>query len=328
MKNTKMGLLVLLIMLLIYSTAVNAATKKQVRFLGLGEASCRAIGMGEAFVAVSDDASAVFWNPAGLAQIPSGKRYGDFMIKANLRNETTYDSLAFSGQSYEDDNNVDFTIGDYLQNRMKAPKAERKVNYNYAFGIIGINGEDNYQNTNIMFAAAKAFNTSFDKKQSKLAGGIKFRYSDYSNYMDNNNQLESFHESSIGFGALYSYSDFLNIGLTIDNAFKNSIYDIPTIVSIGFAFKIDPTTTVDADGFNLVDSKSLNNSNQNNTEFRIGVEKSFLNDDLTLRFGSKNGNLNLGFDMKVTENFDISYAYMGDYNSNVNQHFVGGRVTF
>jgi len=327
MKNTKMGLLILLIMLLICNISANAEVKQQVRFLGLGEASTRAIGMGEAFIAVSDDSSAVFWNPAGLAQIPSGKRYGEFMVKANLRNDLAYDSLSFSGQSYENNSDVDFTIGDFLENKMQTPKGERKVNYNYAFGVIGVDGKDNYQNTNIMFAASKAFDALFSKKQAKLSGGIKLRYSDYSNYIDNS-QLKSFHEATLGIGAIYSYSDFLNIGLTIDNIFDDSPYGVPTITSLGFAFKIDPTTTVAADGYNLVDAKSLDNSNQDDTEFRIGVEKTFLNDDLTLRFGSKNGNLNLGFEMRVTQNFDISYAYMGDYDSVVNQHFVGGKITF
>jgi len=327
MKNKRIGLLILLMMLLIYNMPSNAEVKQQVRFLGLGEASCRAIGMGEAFIAVSDDSSAVFWNPAGLSQIPSGKRYGEFMVKANLRNELSYDAMSFSGQSYENDSDVDFTIGDFLENRMKTPKGEKKVNYNYAFGVIGVDGKDNYQNTNIMFAASKAVDAKFSNKQAKLAGGIKLRYSDYSNYIDNK-QIKSFHETTLGIGAIYTYSDFLNIGLTVDNVFDDSPYEVPTIVSLGFAFKIDPTTTVAADGFNLVDAKSLDNTNQDDTEFRIGVEKSFLNDDLTLRFGSKNGNLNLGFEMRVTENFNINYAYMGDYDSDVNQHFVGGKITF
>src|SRR5512140_977368 len=36
-------------------------------FLGIG-ASPRAIGMGGAFVAVADDPSALYWNPAGIAR--------------------------------------------------------------------------------------------------------------------------------------------------------------------------------------------------------------------------------------------------------------------
>ncbi len=37
--------------------------------LNLGGAGARAIGMGGAFVSIADDATAVYWNPAGLAQL-------------------------------------------------------------------------------------------------------------------------------------------------------------------------------------------------------------------------------------------------------------------
>jgi hypothetical protein len=39
-------------------------------FLSLGQGA-RANAMGEAFVAVADDSSAIFWNPAGLTQLPA-----------------------------------------------------------------------------------------------------------------------------------------------------------------------------------------------------------------------------------------------------------------
>lgn len=42
------------------------------QFLKIG-VGARAVGMGEAFVAVANDASALYWNPAGLAQMPSNE---------------------------------------------------------------------------------------------------------------------------------------------------------------------------------------------------------------------------------------------------------------
>lgn len=42
-----------------------------VEFLSAG-VGARALGMGSAFVSVADDATAAYWNPAGLARIPSG----------------------------------------------------------------------------------------------------------------------------------------------------------------------------------------------------------------------------------------------------------------
>jgi len=63
-------LLLLLLMLLVpgvlYGQAKVATAGAQ--FLEIGVSS-RAVGMGEAFVSVSDDASAIYYNPAGLTQV-------------------------------------------------------------------------------------------------------------------------------------------------------------------------------------------------------------------------------------------------------------------
>jgi len=60
------GIAVLLIPQLIWAQAKVGTAGAQ--FLELG-VSARAIGMGDAFLAISDDASAVYYNPAGLTQI-------------------------------------------------------------------------------------------------------------------------------------------------------------------------------------------------------------------------------------------------------------------
>ena len=59
-------------------------------FLKLG-AGARAAGMGDAYVAVADDATAGYWNPAGLAQV-EGKQ-GTFMF---LRPMAEVEDLAMS----------------------------------------------------------------------------------------------------------------------------------------------------------------------------------------------------------------------------------------
>ncbi len=55
-------------------------------------AGARSLAMGAAFVGVADDASATYWNPAGLSQIT---RKEVTLLKATLFAETTYDFYSF-----------------------------------------------------------------------------------------------------------------------------------------------------------------------------------------------------------------------------------------
>ncbi len=69
MSMKKFIIIVCLLFPFIYGTAYSVETGGTgLNFLKLGVGP-RAIGMGEAFVAVSDDASAFYWNPSGLSQL-------------------------------------------------------------------------------------------------------------------------------------------------------------------------------------------------------------------------------------------------------------------
>src|ERR1051325_741534 len=60
-------------------------------FMSYG-AGARSLAMGAAFVGVADDASATYWNPAGLSQIT---RKELTLLKATLFADTTYDFYSF-----------------------------------------------------------------------------------------------------------------------------------------------------------------------------------------------------------------------------------------
>ncbi len=60
-------------------------------FMSYG-AGARSLAMGAAFVGVADDASATYWNPAGLSQIT---RKEITLLKATLFADTTYDFYSF-----------------------------------------------------------------------------------------------------------------------------------------------------------------------------------------------------------------------------------------
>jgi hypothetical protein len=66
--DTAGGLFLCLALLLILANPSGAASKYAGEFLSLG-VGARPMGMGGAYAAVSDDASAVYWNPSGLVRI-------------------------------------------------------------------------------------------------------------------------------------------------------------------------------------------------------------------------------------------------------------------
>jgi len=68
--------LVLLLILLTAFSAMASRTRGGVLFLLIGPGA-RATGMGEAFVAIADDPTATYWNPAGLGQYPLSSQWLD-----------------------------------------------------------------------------------------------------------------------------------------------------------------------------------------------------------------------------------------------------------
>ncbi len=61
-------IIILLIVVVLAGSSTAMANKDTGAFLRIG-AGARPLGMGGAFVAIADDASATYWNPAGLAQL-------------------------------------------------------------------------------------------------------------------------------------------------------------------------------------------------------------------------------------------------------------------
>jgi len=293
--------------------------QRGVRPSGFGEAGCRPLGMGEAAVALSDDASGFFWNPAGLAYIKPGKRVAEVMVKANDRHTTTYDSLAMTGSVFSDEKKAEFSIQQYLESNLKTPAFDKRLNYNYGIGGIFTNQYGGVRINNIMFGVGKKIN-----KIKGLSTGTKVRVASYTDYMNAQNKMENFTEFSAGVGAIYELNKFLKAGLSLDNLLKNSRYELPTCMTIGMAINIAEGTVIALDGYNLIDSKNILGS----TEFRAGVEKAFLDNAFTIRLGTKNGNLNLGFGMQFTPEFHVDYAFMGDYDTDIQQHFISGSIRF
>ena len=114
--------LVLLLPLVIASPA--AATRLAGEFMALG-AGARALGMGGAFGAVADDASAVYWNPAGIAGIEKRQ------------------ALAMHAEQFGD--LVNYNFGSYVQPTKLIDPARKPA---FGVGLIHLGVPDQIVNNN------------------------------------------------------------------------------------------------------------------------------------------------------------------------------------
>lgn len=299
--------------------------------------SARSRGMGGAFIGLSDDESATFYNPAGLSQIQG--REASIQAKVNERDIYDWTSMAFTGHIYEDNVESKFSITDYLEHNILEEPVPRRPKYSYGvaytedhrsmeFGNL-VGGE--YQGVKRAVKDLQlAFGTRFPIARRMLAreqlyGGIKLRMLSVDRYIKSLMQHSKRDIFSLGFGLMYHYNDRLTGGLTVDNLVED-ISGANTgrngvTLNLGTAYKVTKGTTVAADAINIT-----NTSKANDQQYRLGVEKKFVENDLTMRIGALNGTLTLGFGMNVLPHIRVDYSfYDGDV---VSEHHVGAHVTF
>ena len=291
-------ILTVLLMLTISIGIVNAALDSKTgtvsaSFLKIG-IGARAAGMGEAFGAVADDVTAMYWNPAGVAQIE--------------QTEATFmHSFWLESMSYE-----------YLGLAYPLGGSAIGVSVSY-LGISDIEGRDvNDVRTSNFSANDMAIGVTYGKSLSDvfmLGGSIK----------SINEKIDTETASSVGIdvGALYKASEDINLGASVQNIgsglkFISEAGDLPMNVRVGGAYKsIDKALTIALDVNKPVDNKAKAN---------LGLEYWF-KESVAVRGGYKyqiGGNdaiggltgLTAGAGLKVSQ-MQIDYAFMpfGDLGS-------------
>jgi len=260
----------------------------------------RAAGMGEAFVAVADDASAVYWNPAGLTQIES------------MEFSTMYTSW-FAGISYT-------TL-----------TAVRPFGFPH-FGGMSLNllsvGEIKETTLNYPAGTGDAFSPSAYTLSLSYARKISQIFSLGVNAKVLN---ESIHDSTVSgyaldLGGLWAPLDGLSFGLAIKNigSLSGVSNSLPFASRLGAAYR----TSGDA----LLIAADINIPNDNQTTYHIGAEYKF-RERFFGRIGyntrseeKSGGNLGVGLGLKLAR-FNLDYAYV-PYGELENTHRVGLRFEF
>ena len=322
--NKVAGIVFTLASLLIFSTG-NASAQ-----------SVRSRGMGGAFIGLSNDESATIYNPAGLSQIEG--REASIQAKVNERDIYEWQSLAFTGHIYEDEEESRFSITDYLEHNILEEPIPRRPKYSYGFSYTQDKRYEGFGNiVGGEYLGVKrdvndfqlAFATRFPIARRMLAreqlyGGIKLRLLEVDRHVRAGADA-SRDTVSLGAGLMYHYNDQLSLGLTLDNLLEhvrgNNGKEDGVSFNIGAAYEIARGTVVALDGINLTES-----CDSIERQYRIGVEKRFVENDLTMRLGSLNGTLTIGFGMNVLPNVRVDYSfYDGDI---ITEHHVGAHMSF
>lgn len=298
--------------------------------------SVRSRGMGGAFIGLSNDESATLYNPAGLSQIEG--REASIQAKVNERDIYEWQNLSFTGHIYQDEEESRFSITDYLEHNILEEPVPRRPKYSYGFAYTQDKRYEGFGNiVGGEYLGVKrevndfqlAFATRFPIARRMLAreqlyGGIKIRLLEVDRHVRGG--IDANRDTiSLGAGLMYHYSDQLSLGLTLDNLLehvkgKNAKEDGVSF-NLGAAYEIARGTVVAVDGINLTDS-----CDSIERQYRVGVEKRFVENDLTMRLGSLNGTLTIGFGMNVLPNVRVDYSfYDGDI---ITEHHVGAHMSF
>ena len=271
----------ILVMFLIGQRSPSVASTTGLDFLKIG-VGARPLAMGEAYVALADDISAIYWNPAGLVQIEEpevGFTYNRWFEDIGYH---------FFGYSHPiDDSVLAFSI--------------------YYLGGGDIDGSDagGIPTGNVSaYDLALAF--SYSRKLVKgLSGGLNFKF--IKEKLDD----EVANALAIDLGALYKTGvENLNVGFNIQNIgtrikFIKESASLPLNFRFGLAYKLFPTNPLTL----TLDFNKLNNES---IYLGLGAE-CWITDYASVRIGGKfdpdvKDRVRFGLGLK-RNNLRLDYAY-------------------
>jgi len=149
----------------------------ETNFSGVVGSGARALSMGGAFSAIADDATAVSWNPAGLAQLEKpefslvlrNQFYRNLIPACNIENGDYSGPLDFRGSS----RSFDFASFTYPL-RLKSIKIVPQISYQRAINYDQVNNESNIYNYTPIFSMQTPNLTQLVNEQhlEKYTGGV------------------------------------------------------------------------------------------------------------------------------------------------------------
>ncbi len=229
------------------------------QFLKIGVGG-RAVGMGESFVAIADDASAMYWNPAGIAQV---KKNQFVFSHTNWPVDVEHDFLGYVHRlgpfSAIGISLISLRTDDFEETTEFQPLGTGRY---VSFGDIAIGVTYGRQMTD-------RFSIGFGLKYIDETLDVlhaRNLFIDFGTFFKTGFGSSRFAVSVTNFGTNIRPSGSLELrdGTTIDS-FQD--FSPPTIFRIGFA-----TEFIDNESHKITSSVQLNHLNDNAETFNIGLE--------------------------------------------------------
>ncbi len=290
-------LIVLAVLLLTLASVAQGAQEFEkvgtigAQFLKIG-IGARPAGMGSAFVAVADDASAIYWNPAGVARITTN------VIALNHCDWVA--DILFSQATYVfDPKYVPGMMGIHARSLYMPEQIVRTVYNPDGDGTQFDNGD---------VAVGLTYGRSLT---DKFSAGITF------NYVNSSLADHSATAYSFDFGTLYDTGfQSLKIGMSIQNIGTEMEYiedtvKLPTLFRVGMSASL-----YEDDQYTVLSAAEFSHPPDNNERANLGLEVGY-QDFLHLRggygFGYDAEGLAMGLGVKVPTSFNAEaradYAY-------------------
>ncbi|MBN1968276.1 MAG: PorV/PorQ family protein [Candidatus Delongbacteria bacterium] len=222
--------IVITAMLILASVVFSRPSEAGVIFLNI-DAGARATGMGNSFVALADDATATYWNPAGLAY-QEGKEfsvmYANWLPGFNLKNDTMY-----------------YMFSAYKQNIPGLGTIGGNIVYLYLGEMQRTNELGQEEGTFTTYETAATLSYGTDLSEELAIGlNVKFIYSHLSDQGAGKEKGSGTgYSTALDLGLMYLPTDELSIGMSISNMGPKISYidyeqadPLPTNLKLGFAY--------------------------------------------------------------------------------------------
>ena len=338
MRQMKLHLLTLILFVL--SSGVNTNINAQGKFEKSGSAGgqflkigigARAIGMGGSFVAVANDISALYWNPAGITRLENST----LIISHNKWiADTNFEFIGFA-TTINRNSAIGFyfsylNFGEIEQTTVRNPRGTGVTFSAYDYAIAGTFSHTLIEDFSVGVTLKYIRETIWNLNASTMAFDVGALFNPGIKPITFGVSLSNFSpDLSYSGSNLYTESEYYDNSDPVDVELRTTPYPLPLIFRFGVAFELPQS-----EERSLVVSLEADHLTDSEQKLNFGAEYNFIKGmdwRSGYRFNDDEGEYSVGFGLRyplsdsVEGIFDYAYQSMGRL---LNSHRISIRVNF